>query len=111
MVTGSFLFGFHVPFPILLLINFHPYIFTSIKTKGTHLTVAMETYVVICFFVLKQKYYVIHFLFITCKNKLKSTQETKSMMSNKHSSVESLYLYADRVFGYENWSHEIKQSN
>ena len=30
------------------------------------------------------------------------------MMSNKHLSVESLYLYADHVFGYENWSHEIK---
>ena len=29
-------------------------------------------------------------------------------MSNKHLSVESLYLYADNVFGYENWSHEIK---
>ena len=22
--------------------------------------------------------------------------------------VGSLYLYADHVFGYENWSHEIK---
>ena len=33
------------------------------------------------------------------------------MMSNKHLSVESLYLYADHVFGYENWSHEIKKSN
>ena len=30
------------------------------------------------------------------------------MTSNKHLSVESLYLYADHVFGYENWSHEIK---
>ena len=30
------------------------------------------------------------------------------MMSNKTLSVESLYLYADHVFGYENWSHEIK---
>ena len=29
-------------------------------------------------------------------------------MSNKHLSVESLYLYAD---GYENWSHEIKNQN
>ena len=29
-------------------------------------------------------------------------------MSNKHLSVESLYLYADHVFGYENWTHEIK---
>ena len=29
-------------------------------------------------------------------------------MSNKHLSVESLYLYADHLFGYENWSHEIK---
>jgi hypothetical protein len=29
-------------------------------------------------------------------------------MSNKHLSVESLYLYAHHVFGYENWSHEIK---
>ena len=28
-------------------------------------------------------------------------------MSNKHLSVESLYLYVDHVFGYENWSHEI----
>ena len=32
----------------------------------------------------------------------------KSMMWNKHLSVESLYLYADHVFGHENWSHEIK---
>ena len=30
------------------------------------------------------------------------------MMSNKHLSVESLYLYADHVFSYENWSHEIR---
>ena len=30
------------------------------------------------------------------------------MMSNKHFSVESLYLYADQVFGYKKWSHEIK---
>jgi hypothetical protein len=30
------------------------------------------------------------------------------MMSNKHLSVESLYLYVDPVFGYENWSYEIK---
>ena len=30
------------------------------------------------------------------------------MMSNKLLSVESLYLYAGHVFGYENWSHEIK---
>ena len=29
-------------------------------------------------------------------------------MSNEHLSVESLYLYADHVFDYENWSHEIK---
>ena len=29
------------------------------------------------------------------------------MMSNKHLSLQSLYLYADYVFGYENWSHEI----
>ena len=29
-------------------------------------------------------------------------------MLNKHLSVESLYLSADHVFGYENWSHEIK---
>ena len=27
-------------------------------------------------------------------------------MSNKHLNVES--LYADQVFGYENWPHEIK---
>ena len=34
-------------------------------------------------------------------------------MSNKHLSVEFLYLYADPVFGQENWSHEIikKKSN
>ena len=32
-------------------------------------------------------------------------------MSNKHLSVESLCLHADHVFGYENWSHEIKKSN
>ena len=30
------------------------------------------------------------------------------MISNNHLSAESLYLYADHVFGYENWSHEIK---
>ena len=35
-------------------------------------------------------------------------QKRKSMISNKHLSVESLYLYADPVFGYENWLHEIK---
>ena len=29
-------------------------------------------------------------------------------MSNRHLSVESLYLYADHVFGSENWSNEIK---
>ena len=33
--------------------------------------------------------------------------KTKSMRSNKHLSVE--YLYADHVFGYGNWSHEIKK--
>ena len=31
------------------------------------------------------------------------------MMSNKHLSIESLYYCADRLFGYENWSHEIKK--
>jgi hypothetical protein len=30
------------------------------------------------------------------------------MMSNKYLSVETLCLYTDLVFGYENWSHEIK---
>ena len=32
-------------------------------------------------------------------------------MSNKHLSVVYLYLYlyADYVFGYENWSHDIKK--
>ena len=30
------------------------------------------------------------------------------MTSNKHLTLESLHLYADHVFGYENWSHEIK---
>ena len=29
-------------------------------------------------------------------------------MSNKHLSEEFLYLYADHVFGYENWLHEIE---
>ena len=29
-------------------------------------------------------------------------------MPNNHLRVESLYLYADHVFGYENWSHKIK---
>ena len=33
------------------------------------------------------------------------------MMPNKHLCAESLYVYADHVFGYENWSHEIKKSN
>ena len=28
-------------------------------------------------------------------------------MSNKYLAVESLYLYANHVFGYANWSHEI----
>ena len=31
------------------------------------------------------------------------------MLSNKHLSVESLYLSSDHVFDYENWSHEIKK--
>ena len=31
------------------------------------------------------------------------------MMSNKHLSAESLYVYADHMFGYENWSNEIKK--
>jgi hypothetical protein len=35
-------------------------------------------------------------------------QQRKKTMSNKHLSVESLYLYANHVFGYENWSHGIK---
>ena len=30
-------------------------------------------------------------------------------MSNKHLSVESLYLHAYHGFGYENWLHEIKK--
>ena len=30
------------------------------------------------------------------------------MISNKHLSVKSLYLYADHVLDYENWLHEIK---
>ena len=30
------------------------------------------------------------------------------MISNNRLGVQSLYLYADHVFGYENWSHEIK---
>ena len=29
-------------------------------------------------------------------------------MSNKHLIVKYLYLYADHVFGYENWWHEMK---
>ena len=29
-------------------------------------------------------------------------KKRKSMMPNKYLSVESLYLYADHVFGYEN---------
>ena len=33
------------------------------------------------------------------------------MMSNKHLSEESSYLYANHVFGYENWSYEIKNQN
>ena len=32
-------------------------------------------------------------------------------MSNKHLSVESLYLYADHVFGYENWSQNKNQTS
>ena len=34
-------------------------------------------------------------------------------MSNKHLSVESLYLYVDHVFAcdYENWSHGIKHKS
>ena len=30
------------------------------------------------------------------------------MMSNRHLSLESLYLYVDHVVGYKNWYHEIK---
>ena len=30
------------------------------------------------------------------------------MMSNRHLNIESLCLYADHVFGYENWSNQIK---
>ena len=33
------------------------------------------------------------------------------MMLNKLLSVESLYLYTDHVFGHENWSREIENSN
>ena len=33
----------------------------------------------------------------------------QSIVENEHLSVESLYLYADNVFGYENWLHEIKK--
>ena len=33
------------------------------------------------------------------------------MMSNKNLSAESVYVYADHVFGYESWSQEIKKSN
>jgi hypothetical protein len=36
-------------------------------------------------------------LFIISRNKEKSTKGRKSMMSNTHLSVESLYLYADHV--------------
>jgi hypothetical protein len=32
-------------------------------------------------------------------------------MSNIHLSVESLYLYVDHVFGYENYLHEIKNQS
>ena len=35
-------------------------------------------------------------------------QKRKSMMSNEHLSLGSLYLYAADVFGYEKWSYEIK---
>ena len=38
-------FRFHIPFPIIFLNNYHPYIFPPIKTLDTHITVAMETYV------------------------------------------------------------------
>ena len=41
-----FFFGFYIPFPIFLLINIHQQIFPPIKTEDTHITVAMETYVV-----------------------------------------------------------------
>ena len=33
------------------------------------------------------------------------------MISKKHLSVESLYLYADHVFGYENWLLVIKNQS
>ena len=59
----SYLFLIPYTLPYLFLIKFHPYIFLSIKkTNITNLIVAMETYVVICFF--KQNYYVIHLFFI-----------------------------------------------
>ena len=54
-------FKFHIPFPIVFLINVHPNIFPPIKTKDPRITVDMETYVVICFCVLKQNYYFINF--------------------------------------------------
>jgi len=43
MVIGYFFFGFHLPLPILFLVNFFPpYIFPSINKKDTHITVPME---------------------------------------------------------------------
>ena len=39
-----------------------------------------------------------------------SNANRKSILSNKYLSVECLYLYADHVFGYENWSLEIKKN-
>jgi hypothetical protein len=63
MVTGYICVLFHIPFPIVLLINFYLYIFPTIKTKDTHNC----CYGNVCsylFFVLKQNYYVIHFLYL-----------------------------------------------
>jgi Rad52/22 family double-strand break repair protein. len=77
----------------------------TVKTKDTLTTVAVETYVVICY---KTKPLCHSFsLFIISEN-IKLNVKNKSMRPNKYLSVESLYLYADRVFGHENWSHEIK---
>ena len=45
-----FFFLFHIPFPILFLISFHLYISPPIKPTKTSITIAMETYVVICLF-------------------------------------------------------------
>ena len=102
--TKSFVDGHRLPFffiLILFLINFRPYIFPPITYKYC-------CYGNVCSFFLKKTITsFICILFITCEQ----VNAKKEINDGKHLSVEFSYLYADNVFGYENWSHEIQKSN